>query len=551
MALLPGLAAAGTARAADAPPGPGWVLEPSAERAVRAALRTDEALSGQPLNATIARDRVLVRLGSEEAPTLLVTLVRADDAPEGAPRAAGVALLAEPGPAPEAEVAALMERLAAAPQPIPWAPAPVDAPPPPPQPATPADDAATEAVREELSAARHAMRIGDVAEAERRLRALPEDAARVARMDIALLWRQLGDVAAARSALAAVEDPGPAEQATAALIREGADTPGDPVALATAETACRFTGVVDTLHELGRPDRAAEAARRLRTLDPDCRFAWELEIQALVAARAPDQAVALAEQALERFPDDADMAAAAAAAFQSGDELAKAVPLLERSGRARLGKPGALRPLLGAMVRDVPNRDAYRAELQRRVATAPDDDVARFLLAVIRHYENDFAGSQALLEQVEDALDVEDRLHVYMAMNDFNMGNRDAALARLRRVAQRADPDPDIYYCLAEIERDTDRVAARDNLDRYAAMSQGDPLSNPGKEARIRRLQALLRECIADGRAECEGEWEHPRLRHQDANEGWVWGVGVAGGVVVLALLGWAWRGRRRSASGG
>ncbi|MEZ4265690.1 MAG: hypothetical protein R3F39_04875 [Myxococcota bacterium] len=542
----------GAAWAADEAPAR-WVLEPSAERAVRGALRVDEPLAdGQRLSAAIALDRIAVTVGESEAPTLHVTLVRAEDAPADAPRAAGVALLREPGPAPDELVATVLARLGEAPGPIAWAPPPPPAPTP--QAASP-DAAATAHARDRagadaLDAARHAMRVGDTAEAERRLRALTVEGTGAERLDVALLWRQLGRQADAEAALGDTTGWAPAEQACATLVREGADGAADPVAGATAETACAYTAVADTLHLMGRPDRAATVARALRTLDPACRLAWEFEIQALVAHRDSAGAVAVADKALERFPEDPDMAAAAAAAFQSAGELAKAVPLLERSGRARLGESGALRPLLGAMVRDVDNRAAYRTELERRVAAAPDDDVARFLLGVIRHYENDFAESQALLAPLETALDSEDRLSIYMAMNDFNLGRRDAALARLRRAATRPDPDPDVYYCMAEIERDTDRTKARDDLDRYAALSHGDALSNPGKEARIERLQALVRECIADGRPVCEGEWEHPRFRDHGDDRDWLWPAGFGAGALLLAAAGWAWRRRRRTNDG-
>lgn len=544
LALL--LLTSGAAQADDGGAPAGWILEPSAERAVRDALRVDEPLAdGQRFNAAIARDRIVVTVGDPEAPALRVTLVRAAEAAPDAPKAAGVALLLEPGPAPEGLVAALMQRLGEAPSAIPWA-----APPPPP-PAAPAatapDHARDRAAADALNAARHAMRIGAVADAERRLRAIRLDERDTERLDVALLWRQLGHQAEADATLGDTSGWPPPEQESATLIRQGADGAADPVAHATAETACAYVPVVDTLHMLGRPDRAAVAALSLRTLDPKCRLAWEFEIQALVAHRDSSGAVAVAQEALSRFADDPDMAAAAAAAFQSAGELAKAVPLLERSGRARLGEPGALRPLLGAMVRDVANRPAYRSELERRVAAAPDDNVARFLLGVIRHYENEFEASQELLAPLQKALDSEDRLHIYMAMNDFNLGRRDAAMTRLEAAAKRPDPDPDVYYCMAEIERDTDRVKARDDLDRYASLSHGDPLSNPGKEARIERLQALVRECIADGRAVCEGEWEHPRFRHRDDGRGWVWPVGLVAGSLVLGALGWAWMRRRRA----
>jgi tetratricopeptide (TPR) repeat protein len=546
LCLALGVARAGGVARADDTARAAWVLEPSAERAVRDALRVSDPLpDGATLSASISGDRVVVRVGPADAPALQITLVRAEDGPADAPRAAGAALLREPGPAPDALVEAILARLREAPAPIVWAaaPPPPTIPAPDPTPAPRDRDAA-----DAIASARHAMRIGDDAAAAQRLRAIEAAPSTASQLEVALLWRQLGHADEARRALGDISGWPASERAAAQVVLDGPEGSADPVAQATPETACAYVSVVDALQLLGRADRASAAARALRTLDPACKLAWEYELQALVVHRNIDEAVKVADEALGRFGDDPNIAAAAATAFQSAGQLAKAVPLLERAGRARLGEAGALTPLLGAMVRDVPNRAGYRVELEGRVAKAPDDIVARFLLGVIRHYENDFEGSQQLLTPLDGVLTREDRLEVYLAMNDFNLGRREPALARLRKASTRPTPDPDIYYCLAEIERDTDRETARDNLDRYASLSAGDALSNPGKEERIVRLQALLRECIADGRAECEGEWEHPRFRHQGKGD-WLRTAGVVGTGLAVLLLGWLlWRRRRASA---
>jgi hypothetical protein len=160
--------------------------------------------------------------------------------------------------------------------------------------------------------------------------------------------------------------------------------------------------------------------------------------------------------------------------------------------------------------------------------------LAQFMLGVLHHYGSEFERSNALLAPLEAQLDQEDRLHIYRAMNDFNLGLVAPALARLDRIAERPDPDPDTFYCRAEILRDSDRAEAQRNLARYAAISQGNPLSNPDKEQRIRGLLQLLDECLADHRAECEGAWEHPRLRHRNR---WPWAPWAVGGAAALAAL--------------
>ncbi len=172
--------------------------------------------------------------------------------------------------------------------------------------------------------------------------------------------------------------------------------------------------------------------------------------------------------------------------------------------------------------------------------------IDRFLLGVVRHYENEFAASNELLIPLEDQLGEEDRLQIYRAMNDFNLGDRSAAMERLEKTATRSDPDPDIYYCLAELLRDEDRPRALESLQRYASASQDDPMSNPSKEARIRRLVSGLEACIEDGSASCEGEWEHPRLRfatEEDDQRRRVWYVVV---FVVVSLVILISRRRRR-----
>ena len=199
------------------------------------------------------------------------------------------------------------------------------------------------------------------------------------------------------------------------------------------------------------------------------------------------------------------------------------------------------------LVRRTHDRGAI-ARLEARVASPEADFIDRFLLGVVLHYENDFVGSNALLLPLEEKLGGEDRFHIYRAMNDFNLGDRPAALARLETAAKRDAPDPDIYYCLAELLRDTDRPRALDGLERYAAASQSDPMSNPAKEHRIRRMMEGLRACMEDERPVCEGEWEHPRLRHANEEGDQRRRVWVIGGV-LLAVTGLAGLIRRSRAS--
>ena len=73
-------------------------------------------------------------------------------------------------------------------------------------------------------------------------------------------------------------------------------------------------------------------------------------------------------------------------------------------------------------------------------------------------------------------------------------------------------PDPDIFYCRAEIVRDTNRKQAISDLNRYLATSERSLVSNEEKQTRVKGLVAALEACIKKGTKTCVAEWEHPRL---------------------------------------
>ena len=96
-------------------------------------------------------------------------------------------------------------------------------------------------------------------------------------------------------------------------------------------------------------------------------------------------------------------------------------------------------------------------------------------------------------------------------MNDFNTGRKAEALKRLDRAAQAPIPDPDVFYCRAEILRDERREQAISDLERYLATSERSLVSNPGKQIRVKKLRDDLKACLKNGTKTCESEWEHPR----------------------------------------
>ena len=104
--------------------------------------------------------------------------------------------------------------------------------------------------------------------------------------------------------------------------------------------------------------------------------------------------------------------------------------------------------------------------------------------------------------------------------------------------------DPDVYYCRAEITRDTERELAISDLERYLALTDGTPHASDSKQARVREMLAELVACHEKGDPRCGGPWEHPRRPWWHPERGFLEPL-----VLGLILLGWMlWRlGRRRA----
>jgi tetratricopeptide (TPR) repeat protein len=526
---------------------PTQILAPEAEPAVSALLKVSTPIGkGLRVDASIQKDRVLVMAGEESARSLAVMLLHASQAVDGDTVIGDLALRPKPGPAPKDLVAAIAKRVKAGGGKLPWVTLEPDPEPKPePKPAKAGADVA--AIAEQLSATRYRLSTDETDMAKTFLKSVPAALNGPASVEVALLWRRLGDAAQAKTVLEAAGELPPMLAAAKALILDDA-LPTD-LAKVDADRRCGYAQLASMAFDLGHADKAVALLTLIQEASPTCVEAFGEHIQLLIESGRAAEAGDLTKTALERFSGDSRILSSAAAVHIAAGELAKAIPLLEKATRLDLKRRNPLRVLLGAVVRDPTLRAEQAKALAERLKTTPDDVVTKFLLGVIHHYENDFDASNALLAPLEAELDHSDRLHIYRAMNDFNLGKAADALARLKRAATRPDPDPDIYYCLAEIQRDTDRKAARADLTRYAAISKNNPLSNPGKEERVQRMLTLLDACLADGRVTCEGEWEHPRLRKEkeDLYVDLKKNIGAAI-ALLLIVMGVMWWRRRKSA---
>lgn len=363
--------------------------------------------------------------------------------------------------------------------------------------------------------------------------------------EIGALWAWAGDQDRARAAVAGLADSKGPETVVARVILGDADPYGSGVAAVDPDVLCSLATLSDYLFDMGRLELATQMAHDIRTRLPACREAWMVELHALTQARRTDDADRVIAEALAVHPDDPMVLRAVANELRAVGRTREATDMLERVVRLDPKEQGVTREWLSSALRDNDERDALAARMEARLAQDPSDQVAQLFLGVALHYSNDFERSNALLAPLEASFGHEQRLHIYRAMNDFNLGDRDAALARLRSQLTRPYIDPDVFYCLAEILRDSDRADAVGWLERYIQESQSSPVANPEKLGRVREMVAALKGCMADGTVECDGPWEHPR---EAMHRKMLMGYALIGVGVLLVLLGLAWmlRARRR-----
>jgi hypothetical protein len=169
------------------------------------------------------------------------------------------------------------------------------------------------------------------------------------------------------------------------------------------------------------------------------------------------------------------------------------------------------------------------------------------MIGVLLHYGNEFEASTRWLQPLMGRLKGEPRLFVYIAMNAFNLGDKATARRLLDEGARLDVVDPDIYYCRAEITRDSERDLAIDDLHRYLALTEGTPHADAKKQQRVKDMLSAIVACKANGIAECDGPFEHPRRPFIEAIRDYGWWITGAVSALLLWLCLWAWRRLRRS----
>jgi len=487
-----------------------WVLPPEAGPAVQRAanVRPRADKTGVTRSAALNKNEIVITAKRDGTMVMNVTLVHPSMAPEDAFRGAGVALLEEPGPVDTEALAALRASLTAAKRPVPWVETEDE-------PVASSEETEAKAEQALTLADRLLDSGGDLAKARAALDALPDKLPPALAVRAAVLWQRLESPDFAKAALAGLGTGSTPAHAIAAAVLGAKVDAAAALGKTKGEEACAFTELSHALAALARPQEALTVALAVLERAGDCPAAWETALHRRVEAGDADASLALADKALARFPQkDASVAllSTIGSVYLTAGRHLEAVALLEAVASRDPADERAFRTLLSAVLRDPKERGHHTERLEKRHADEPDNPIVQLLLGVLRHYANEFDASNALLTPLEATMGHQSRLHIYLALNDFNQDKAETALARFDTLAKRDNPDPMALYCRAEVTRDSNREAARADLVRYQAMVRASGVSNPDQDTRITELIAALDACIVEQKTRCRGAWENPRI---------------------------------------
>lgn len=326
----------------------------------------------------------------------------------------------------------------------------------------------------------------------------------------------LGAIGAGKEAWSVLQDPSwgsedPALLTLARLIVLTGPGLAEPIAqaLLEPENACGAVGLASGLLAGRRFREAARLAFALRALAPACFEAYRAEMTALAAIRDHGTLAQVFRAAVAQFGKDHRLTPLREMAWYAADDVQSIVSSLEARVEKGERSPGLFKQLLSLVVRERLRAEKMTLWLARAEADAKDR-VAAFFAGVLLHYEGEFERSDALLDRAAVELEDEPRLHIYRAMNAFNLGQRAQAERSITHAATLETQDPDIFYCQGEIYRDTDRARAREALAIYWFQTELNSDPNSSKQARVRGMMDAIDRCIAqETPAPCPGPWEH------------------------------------------
>jgi len=497
---------------------PAPAIPPTAARPLERALGADLGRGLILQKAAINADHVVLSYGpKEEGPTSVTLTLRHPTSTKDALHVGPTFTIHGPPEISAGAVKTLSKRLEALEMKTFWyVPEPAKTKPgPAPEPETAdrqseADDA--------LRLALHAARIDDDALAAERLSAMEQDPALRAAsgLDLVEAWYTIGDkdrgAKAAAAFLKSETELKPLDAIRANILKGQALSLDELMELLKrAKHECKVGAIGSSLDAVGRRSDGHELLKRLFE-DEGCMEAPLERIAWYVADHDFPNADALSAELLKRFPDSEEAIGRRAQVLMALKRPLDAVELLEPVVWKN-PHSGLLSALLGSYnrVQDHAWQDAKRKEIVTKAAADASDHTAAFYAGVLLHYDGQFAASDKQLEPLLKIFGEQPRLFIYLGMNAFNLGDTEKAFALLKQGEDLEAPDPDIYYCRAEVNRFTDPKAAAEDLRRYLAQTRGSPTSNPKKRARVETMARTLAACIeAGGPVPCPGPWEHP-----------------------------------------
>ncbi len=552
--FTPSVAAQGASAAGS------WIIPNGKEGAIKRALEPKGARGWYLLQeAKVEKDRVRVRFGKarDGEPRFSVTLVHPSLAQPGEWTLEHVAILSEPGPASTSDLRVLKARLQAAgeaiaiwrfieeePEVDPKVAPPVE---------QPESERAAEATRidETMRTMRAAYSRGNEDEVRAILAGM--DGLKVrdggVRLEMAIMHAKLGNEEAMRALSRTFpEDPSLGEQALfGPALRVELPAPEVLFEGKSVDEICLLHRIGDLLAQIERTGPAGELFDAIMKRAPNCARAAERWGLMLLEQRQGDRAIEVLSRHHEQNPADIRLTLALSHAYRMTGELGEAIALFHTTAETlAFDEDNQYLGQLLALYLTSSTVEEWVEHWRDVLEWKPDHVTGRFLLGACLHYLDEFEESNVHLEQLVGVIDHEPRIYVYQAMNHFNLGDKAKARAFLEEGIKLKKVDPDVYYCRAEITRDSERDLALSDLERYLVLTARSQFENPGKRIRVVEMRDALVRCKEEGIAKCEGPWEHPRNKVVGfirRNEGTL----IASAALVLLLMGAAVVRRRRA----
>jgi len=242
-----------------------------------------------------------------------------------------------------------------------------------------------------------------------------------------------------------------------------------------------------------------------------------LEGQARVdrpAAREPEPPAPQAPQAPppEFDPEEQALYDRAEALVKAG-RCPEALDLLQSMAQRR-----PVSQALGLMVVCLAEAAQDPARVREEVARAesrPDDPLAAFRAGVTCHYAGHrladtregkaafYRDAIRFLQRTLPAFDDVTRVHLYLAVSHYRLGQQAEAEAEIERAVALAERtrDADAWYCRAEIRHRKDLAGALQDIGTYFEVMAPNiargAIHSPAKQRRVRQMQARLERALA------------------------------------------------------